>query len=269
MGDPIEYESVRLALGGPRRDSDLFLGSIKDNIGHTEAASGIAAVIKVLLMMKHNAIPKQANFNSLNPRIKASPEDRIVVPQTTQPWRASTRVALANNYGAAGSNAVILIRSPLEHEQPPMRRLQPSDAALASRPYPVLLAARSAGSLRAYMAALGRFLRKNRVSLGDVAFALSRRQNPSFVYRTSFVPHTVDELEKALTASAADPRQINPVTKRRKAVLCFGGQSGNTVLVAKPLYDHCDLLRFHLVSLSFRPATRLPPPTLLMTKGRM
>lgn len=251
MGDPVEYESVRLALGGPQRDSDLFMGSLKDNIGHTEAASGVAAVIKVLLMMKHNAIPKQANFNSLNPRIKALPEDRVVVPRSTQPWRASTRIALVNNYGASGSNAAMLIRSPLEHEQPSTKHLPPSEAVSAPRPYPVLLSAKSAGSLHAYVAALGRFLRKNNVSLEDVAFALSRRQNPSFGYRVSFTPRTVDELEKALSATLSNPGQIKPVTERRKVVLCFGGQSGNTVLVAKDWYDRCDLLRSNLVSLPF------------------
>lgn len=130
-----------------------------------------------------------------------------------------------------------------------MSRLQPSGATLAPQSYPVLLAARSAGSLRAYMAALGCFLRKNDASLGDIAFALSRRKNSSFEYRVSFAPRTVAQLGKVLSASSTNPGQITPVTSGRKmVVLCFGDQSGNTIHVTKALYNHCDLLRSHLVS---------------------
>ena len=53
VGDPIEYESIKDAFGGPQRDSTLYLGSVKANMGHCEAASGIAALIKFILMLQH------------------------------------------------------------------------------------------------------------------------------------------------------------------------------------------------------------------------
>lgn len=89
VGDPVEYESIRLALTedqstfGQRDSSRIFVGSVKDSIGHAEAASGAAGVIKTLLMMQHKTIPKQAGFASLNPQIKAV--ERIVVPKRSHP----------------------------------------------------------------------------------------------------------------------------------------------------------------------------------------
>ncbi|RMZ75270.1 hypothetical protein DV737_g5363, partial [Chaetothyriales sp. CBS 132003] len=152
VGDPVEYESIQLALAGPRRKEELFLGSVKDNIGHTESASGAAGVIKTLLMMQYKTIPKQANFVSLNPHIKVSPSDRITVPKATQSWNPRRHIALVNNYGAAGSNVAIAIRD------------MPSSTL-----YPILLSAKSARSLQLYMDALKVYSPKFKTSIGAIA----------------------------------------------------------------------------------------------------
>ncbi len=75
VGDPIEYEGIRSTFTSPLRDTELFIRAVKDTIGHAEAASGVAGIIKCLLMMQHKTIPKQANFVTLNSRIKTSPSD--------------------------------------------------------------------------------------------------------------------------------------------------------------------------------------------------
>jgi acyl transferase domain-containing protein len=106
-------QSIRSTFSAPDRNEELFVGSLKDNIGHAEAASGAAGVVKVILMIQHGAIPKQANFVKLNPQINLSSSDKISVPRVTQPWDTTRRIALVNNYGAAGSNAAIVKR---EHE---------------------------------------------------------------------------------------------------------------------------------------------------------
>lgn len=69
VGDPVEANSIRDAYGGPQRDSTLYFASIKGNIGHTEAAAGVSGLIKVLLMMKHGKISRQASYRELNPQI--------------------------------------------------------------------------------------------------------------------------------------------------------------------------------------------------------
>ncbi|RHZ53126.1 hypothetical protein CDV55_100294 [Aspergillus turcosus] len=217
VGDPIEYESVKSALTGPGRKENIFLGSVKDNIGHAEAASGAAGVIKTLLMMQKGTIPKQANFATLNLKIKAS--DQIVVPQQTQPWTSSRHVALVNNYGAAGSNAAVILRA----YKPP--RPAPQRPSLTA--YPIVLSAKSAASVRLYLRELERFVRADSISLRDVAYSLARRQNPSFEHRVAF--------EAVITRASERP-----------VVLAFGGQTGRTVTVSRQLYEACGLFRRHL-----------------------
>jgi acyl transferase domain-containing protein len=217
------------------------LGSVKDNIGHCEAASGVAGVIKVLLMMHHGMIPKQANFVTLNPRITTSPDDRISIPTATQPWVAE-RIALVNNYGAAGSNAAILLR---EHSRTQQMVPGATSTTVPATPYPILLSAKSASHLEAYVNKLRVYLSSTDVSLQDVAYNLARRQNLSFKYRVAFIAADTHDLLLALSGA-----HIPPVPAvRSPVVLVFGGQTGRTVTVSRELYDECDIFRRHLVSL--------------------
>lgn len=241
VADPIEYESVKSALTGPGRKENVFLGSVKDNIGHAEAASGAAGVIKTLLIMQKGTIPKQANFATLNPKIKAS--DQIVVPQQTQPWTSSRHVALVNNYGAAGSNAAIILRA---YKQPRPAPQRPSPTA-----YPVVLSAKSAASVRLYLRELERFVRaSDGISLRDIAYSLARRQNPSFEHRVAFVAGDMADFRSDLERlNAKNEEAVITRASNRPVVLAFGGQTGRTVTVSRQLYEAGGLFRRHLVGL--------------------
>ena len=241
MGDPVEYESVRQALTGPWRADEVYLGSVKDNIGHTEAASGAAAIIKCILMMQYKTIPKQANFASLNPRIRSSPSHRITVPRVTQEWSSHRHVALINNYGAAGSNVAIALR---EYSND---LLTSRSHQRASATYPILLSAKSLESLELYMNAFKSYLTRVDTSLGALAYNISRRQNPSFVYRATFVANDTEVLASILNSSDKKCLGQTERTEKKPLVLCFGGQTGRTLTISRELYDACDLLRKHLV----------------------
>ncbi|KAI0896146.1 ketoacyl-synt-domain-containing protein [Annulohypoxylon nitens] len=243
VGDPIEYESVRLALTGPSRNSELFLGSVKDSVGHTEAASGVAAVIKTLLMIQHKTVPKQANFVSLNPRINASPSNRITVPKETQPWTAPKHVALVNNYGAAGSNAAILIRA---HSEAPLDSTSGTkDQTSSSTPFPILLSAKSVNNLQSYVNALKSYLPKAEASLGSIAYNIARSHNSAFENRIAFTASDIQNLLSGLSNSTTNDGIVTRADKY-PVVLCFGGQTGRNVTVSKDLYDNCDIFRIHL-----------------------
>ncbi|KFA71272.1 hypothetical protein S40288_08480 [Stachybotrys chartarum IBT 40288] len=237
VGDPIEYESVRRALTGPSRDQELFIGSVKDNIGHTEAASGAAGVIKSLLMMQHGAVPKQANFVSLHPQIKTYREDRITVPTTTQDWRPRRKVALVNNYGASGSNAAVLLR-----EYPGYQQMK-SDLDYRENIYPLVVSAKTPSHLTAYVRALEIYLVGKVGKLGDVALKLSRAQNSSFDHRIAVTATSIEEAMEELAVAASGATTI---TDERPVVLCFGGQTGQRVMVCKDLYENSDVFKGHL-----------------------
>jgi acyl transferase domain-containing protein len=112
LGDSIELRALD-GVYGDGRVAPLAVGSVKSNIGHLEAAGGVAAVIKVLLSLEHDALPATVGFMGLNPLIRVSP-DRIAVIADRREWkRTGSRSAAVHSYGASGSNVhVILQESP-------------------------------------------------------------------------------------------------------------------------------------------------------------
>jgi acyl transferase domain-containing protein/acyl carrier protein len=121
LGDPIEAQAAGAVLGAGRDPSrPLLIGSAKTNIGHLEAAAGIAGVIKVILSLEHETLPKHLHFENPSPHI---PWDRLAVQvvRETIPWErnSQTRIAGVSSFGFAGTNAhVILEEAPEEVAQP-------------------------------------------------------------------------------------------------------------------------------------------------------
>ncbi|MGK2853401.1 MAG: type I polyketide synthase, partial [Microbacteriaceae bacterium] len=111
LGDPIEVQAAAAALGkGRDAGRPLLIGSAKTNIGHLEAAAGVAGVLKVVLALEHQELPKHLNFRNPSPHI---PWDRIpvrVVSETT-PWPPSDRprVAGVSSFGFSGTNAHVIL----------------------------------------------------------------------------------------------------------------------------------------------------------------
>lgn len=240
VGDPIEYESIRSALTGPMRTEQLYVGSVKDNIGHAEAASGAAGVIKCLLMMHYKMIPKQANFASINPKIRNSAEDRITISTKTVPWTSSKHIALVNNYGAAGSNAAILIRAD-SVEGRRAATITPTVHPILFF-HPILLSAKTATSLTSYAEALKMHLSKGTASLGDISYNIAQAHDVSLNCRVGFVSDAMDSTISSLSRMKTFDAIKSPV------ILCFGGQTGRTVTASKELYASSDLFQKHLVS---------------------
>src|SRR3954451_5034979 len=120
-GDPIQAQAAGAALGiGREPGRPLLIGSAKTNIGHLEAAAGIAGVIKVILSLENEALPKHLNFENPSPHI---PWDRLPVEvvKETIPWERNgrPRIAGVSSFGFAGTNAhVILEEAPGESPQP-------------------------------------------------------------------------------------------------------------------------------------------------------
>ncbi|KAF6747440.1 beta-ketoacyl synthase [Ephemerocybe angulata] len=100
------------------REHPLYVSSIKASIGHLEAASGAASLAKVLLMLRHETIPRQIGIRTMNQVFETM--GQLVIPMKSVPWRAQSgcrpRRAVINNYGAAGSNVSILLE---DHAQIP------------------------------------------------------------------------------------------------------------------------------------------------------
>lgn len=119
-GDPLEVQALGAVYGKDRpHEQPLVIGSVKTNIGHSESAAGIAALIKVLLSLQNKEIPPHLHFKQPNPHIKWD-ELPVVVPTELMSWATgSRRLAAVNGYGASGTNAhVVLEEAPLPEPMP-------------------------------------------------------------------------------------------------------------------------------------------------------
>ena len=108
LGDPIEFEALADTYG--RGDGPCALGAVKTNIGHLEAAAGIAGFIKATLAVQRGQIPPNLHFSQWNPAIDPSPT-RLFVPTDLAPWPAceGPRRAAVSSFGLGGTNAHVVL----------------------------------------------------------------------------------------------------------------------------------------------------------------
>ncbi|MEU0386620.1 type I polyketide synthase [Streptomyces chartreusis] len=140
-GDPIEFEG---AAGAYREDTDrdggCALGSVKANIGHLDAASGLAGLVKTLLVLRHGVIPPMANFSEPNPRIDLD-RSPFHIPRTARPWPEgdTPRRAGLTSLGVGGTNVHLILEQAPE-PAPRTGSATPPDVLLVSGSSPQALA---------------------------------------------------------------------------------------------------------------------------------
>ncbi|KAF5549508.1 polyketide synthase [Fusarium mexicanum] len=250
VGDPAEWESIRNAVAGPARDTVLPIGSVKGHVGHTEGASGIVSLIKVLTMMRGNFIPPQASFRNMNPHIHAQPSDNMEVVTSLRTWSADRKLALINNYGACGSNSSVVVAHSVH---------KPTKTSLAgsSPRLPFWISGLDIRSIAAYSAALAPYLHthtglEGQPRLADVSFNMKWQSNPSLPQALIFSCNSLDELQEKLAMAATATKDtfvsigIAPVKSERPVVLCFGGQVAKFVGLDRAVYENAAVLRHHL-----------------------
>ncbi|CAD6593414.1 MAG: hypothetical protein ASARMPRED_007502 [Alectoria sarmentosa] len=254
VGDPIEMESIRRVFGGPNRGAPLIVSSVKGNIGHLEGASGVAALIKAILEMEYRLAPRQASFKTLNPKIPPLEPDNLCIPTSNLVLSGERLAACVNNYGAAGSNAAMII---LQAPRKGVAHHRNSETSISSRPkkYPIQLAAASAGSLLAYCTVLDDFclqLRHTRNPsehsqiLSSLAFSLATRLNQELSFTLTATATDLDQLQAQLRQQTATSNAIKQRSKAPPVVLCFGGQVSDRIALDKRLWQESTLLRSYL-----------------------
>lgn len=237
VGDPVEVRSIRDVFGGPQRDSLLHFASIKGNIGHTEGTAGVAGLIKVLLMMRHRLIPKQASHNSMNPKIPTLETDRIAIPREILPWEAPFLAACVNSYGAAGSNSALAVL-----EKPLLSSGTPENLSSISQ-WPLVLTANSANNLAMYGKKLVQWLQDHKARpdiLASLIYHLATRANHALPHIVSTTVSNIPDLESKLEA----PSLHSTITESPKpVVLVFGGQESDFVGLSRDIYRSSKIFR--------------------------
>lgn len=169
VGDPVETRAIGEALGCRRSISaPLPIGSIKGNLGHLEAASGVAGLVKAINCLQHRAIPATVGMELANPNIDF---DRLNIEIVTEPRPLKSHGPLTvgvNSFGFGGANAHVILQAPVE--QPPQLPPDPPSSI------PLLLSARDQGALPGLAAAYADLLRSHPEDFAKIAYnAVFRR----------------------------------------------------------------------------------------------
>ena len=131
LGDPIEVAA--LARTFKKRETPLFVGSVKANVGHLESAAGIAGLIKVILMVVNQRIPKQCNFETPSDKIDWDFASMLSIPKVTRSWNSMQPHAGVSSFSFCGTNAhVVVSPSPQNTDPAPTDPLSDSGVILFS-----------------------------------------------------------------------------------------------------------------------------------------
>jgi acyl transferase domain-containing protein len=220
LGDPIEVNALGAVFGDHRfPEQPLILGAVKTNIGHTEAAAGIAGLIKTVLALHHEEIPANLHLQTPNPHINWQ-EWPIKLPSQALPWpKGKARVAGVSAFGFSGTNAhVIVADCPPNHTE--HQRLQ-GDALAPNEPLPRLaknldrsnlyllpLSAKTESALYQLVERYRDYLeRYPELDLADVCYMASVGRS-HFNHRLAILAESVSELQQKLVLLTAGQRPL-------------------------------------------------------------
>ncbi|MBN2441654.1 MAG: SDR family NAD(P)-dependent oxidoreductase [Spirochaetales bacterium] len=189
LGDPIEYDAIKKAFRNyTDKKNYCAIGTIKTNIGHTAAASGVSGIIKVLLSLKNNKIPPSLNFKKGNPHIQFD-DTPFYINTSLKKWERnpdSKRLAVVSAFGFSGTNAHIAIE-----EAPEVTR------SYSEKPgYMIVLSALSSEQLYKQVEQLVQYCEENPdAQCGDISYTLLLGRK-HFYHRLACVVRNLQELIK-------------------------------------------------------------------------
>jgi phthiocerol/phenolphthiocerol synthesis type-I polyketide synthase E len=235
-GDPVEIEAIKLALGAGREvKTRCAISSVKGNVGHLDAASGITGLIKTVLALENEALPPTLNFGQANPACGLDRSGFFVNLRLT-PWRRGShpRRAGVTSLGFGGTNAHVILE-----EAPPEIK------SGTARPWHLLvISAKTEAALEGSTQNLIRYLRENRdADLASVAFTLQTGR-AELCWRRTAVSESVAAAAAAL--DSLDPSRVETAccsNERRPVTFLFPGHGSHAVNMTRDLYENEAVVR--------------------------
>jgi len=239
VGDPIEIAALDRAFRtSTDRKRFCAIGSVKSNIGHLDAAAGVAGLIKTVLALEHKRIPASLNFREANPQIDFVNSPFFVNDRSTE-WDSpeGPRRAGVSSFGIGGSNAHVVLEEAPAGEPPVV--LWPTQL--------LAISARSSSALEAASASIAAHLEEHpAIDLADACYTtqVGRRR---FAHRRIVIGSTREEAVKAL--SAGDRRSVFTrfdEAVNRPVTFMFTGQGSQHIGMARELYQFQPVFRREL-----------------------
>lgn len=191
LGDPIEVGALGAVFGQKRSTPPLIIGSVKTNIGHLEAAAGIASLIKVVLALQQEEIPPHLHLQQPNPHIDWEQLPIKVATERT-PWtRGQQRIAGVSSFGFSGTNAHVVVA-----EAPQLER----NLAPEVRPLHIFtLSAKTQTALKQLAVRYQEYLATTSADIGDICFTANTGRS-HFNHRQYIVTSSTTQLGAQLAA---------------------------------------------------------------------
>lgn len=246
VGDPIEVNALGHVLSEGRPEGETcWVGSVKTNFGHAEAAAGVAGLIKATLSLGHRQIPPHLHLQNANPNIDFAAL-RLRVPQTLQPWPETEgpRYAGVNSFGFGGTNAHVVLR-----EAPSLEKGTSSvSTSTPLAPALIPLSGRTPEALldvaRSYRNALDEGGSLEAVSLADLAYSTSHRRG-HHPQRMALVAESKAELLEELDAFLAGEAHARVAVgasavqadKERRLAFVYTGMGPQWWAMGRQLYE--------------------------------
>jgi acyl transferase domain-containing protein/NADPH:quinone reductase-like Zn-dependent oxidoreductase len=256
LGDPIEAQALLATYGQGRPEGrPLLLGSVKSNIGHAQAAAGVAGVIKMVLAMRHGIVPPTLHVDAPSSHVDWSAGAVELVTQAV-PWPdgGHPRRAGVSAFGISGTNAHVILE--LAEPEPSAAEPPAAEPAVVPAVVPWVVSGRDRGAVLAQAERLGAWVSDHDVDHVDVAYSLVTTR-ATLEHRAVVVGGSLQELATGLAAVADGEPQAGWVQEGQLAVL-FPGEGSQRLGMGRELYDRfgvfaealeqvCAMLDEHLV----------------------
>lgn len=253
VGDPKECWSFGNFFSKNRSNDDpLIVGSIKSNLGHTEAAAGVAGISKLALCIKNKQIPKNLHFNTPNPNIKFK-EWKLKIADEAIKWPLKNNkkaIGGVNSFGAGGTNAHVILEEFIEDK----KKTKKIDDRLHNFPYLFAISARKDKALKDLSEKYLDYIENSNHSLEDICFSsLTRRSlhDKKLIITTTSKKDLINALKDFIDDAENSNIIVNDTESRtkKKIAFIFSGQGAQWYGMGRQLFEKSDIFKQTIIKI--------------------
>lgn len=243
LGDPMEVDALlSVFVENISRENPLILGAVKTNIGHTEAAAGVAGLMKIVLCMMHNEIPSNLHFEKLNPNVSVH-NSSILIPEKNTHWQSKNgpRVAGLSSFGFSGTNVHVVMKEAPSRELETVENDPPVQL--------MTLSGKDETSVKNLAGQYGEYLKEQpKASLADFCHT-ARACRAHFQVRRAFVTESIEQTSgylKQLANGSPDEAFLSGEfsgTEQPEIAFLFTGQGSQYTGMGRELYENQPIFR--------------------------